>query len=93
MITYFPVNFVISLSRKVTDKISGTGRFYIIKNRFGPDGITLPSKINMACGKMEIFEDTSIQGSETKKVMENSSEVLRKSLSQKFKEINGSSLG
>ena len=40
-------DFVLSLSRKVTDKMAGTGRWHIIKNRFGPDGITLPSKMNM----------------------------------------------
>ena len=86
-------DFVISLSRKVTDKISGTGRFYIIKNRFGPDGLTLPSKINMSCGRMEIFEASSVQGVDTKKIMDSGQEVLRKTLATKFKEINGSSLG
>lgn len=86
-------DFVISLSRKVTDKISGTGRFHIIKNRFGPDGLTLPSKINMSNGQMQIFEETSVQGTETKKTMDNGTEVLRKTLATKFKEINGDSLG
>jgi len=86
-------DFVISLSRKVTDKISGTGRFFIIKNRFGPDGLTLPSKINMSNGQMQIFEETSVQGTSVKKTMDSGEEVLRKTLSQKFKEINGGSLG
>ncbi len=86
-------DFVISLSRKVTDKISGTGRFYIIKNRFGPDGLTLPSKIDMSCGRMQIFEETSVQGTETKKTMQSSDDVLRKTLATKFKEINGGGLG
>ena len=39
-------DFVMSLSRKVEDKIGNTGRFHVIKNRFGPDGMTFPSKIN-----------------------------------------------
>ena len=86
-------DFVISLSRKVTDKISGTGRFYIIKNRFGPDGLTLPSKIDMSCGRLQIFEETSVQGADTKKTMQNSDDVLRKTLATKFKEINGAGLG
>lgn len=86
-------DFIISLSRKVSDKISGTGRFFVIKNRFGPDGITLPSRINMANGVMQIFEDTSIQGQDVKKTMQNESEVIRKTLSQKFKEINSNTLG
>lgn len=80
-------DFIISLSRKVTDKIAGTGRFFIIKNRFGPDGLTLPSKINMSCGRMELYEETSVQGKEVKKDMQNGDSLLRKSLAQKYKEI------
>ena len=34
-------DFVVSLSRKTTDKLSGTGRWHVIKNRFGPDGLTI----------------------------------------------------
>jgi replicative DNA helicase len=86
-------DFVISLARKVTDKIAGTGRWYVIKNRFGPDGLTLPSRLNMSNGRIDIFEESSIQGKETKKTMENGDEILRKSLATKFKEINGGSLG
>jgi replicative DNA helicase len=86
-------DFVISLSRKVTDKIAGTGRWYVIKNRFGPDGLTLPSRLNMSNGRIDIFEESSVQGKETKKTMENGDEILRKSLATKFKEINGGSLG
>ena len=36
-------DFVISMSRKVEDKIANTGRFHVIKNRFGIDGVTYPS--------------------------------------------------
>ena len=86
-------DFVLSLSRKVTDKMAGTGRWHIIKNRFGPDGITLPSKMNMSTGKFDIYEETSIQGKETKQSMQDGSELLRKSLLTKFKEINGDSFG
>jgi hypothetical protein len=86
-------DFVISLSRKMTDKIAGTGRFYVIKNRFGPDGIQLPSKINMSCGRFDIYEESSVQGKETKKDMETGDTLLRKSLLTKYKEISGDSLG
>jgi replicative DNA helicase len=86
-------DFIISLSRKVTDKIAGTGRFFVIKNRFGPDGITLPSRINMSNGRMEIFEETSVQGKATKKEMESGDSLLKKSLLQKYNEISGTSLG
>lgn len=80
-------DFIISLSRKVTDKIAGTGRFFIIKNRFGPDGLTLPSKINMSNGRFDVYEESSVQGKETQKTIQSGEELLRKNLSQKYKEI------
>lgn len=86
-------DFVISLSRKVTDKLAGTGRWHVIKNRFGPDGITLPSKMNTSTGQINIYADTSIQGKDTKKQMENGNELARKMLAQKFKEIQSDEFG
>jgi len=86
-------DFVLSLSRKVTDKIAGTGRWHIIKNRFGPDGITLPSKMNMSNGQIHIYEETSVQGKDTNKQMQTGEELLRKSLLNKYKEIQGDSFG
>ncbi len=81
-------DFVMSLSRKLNDKIGGTGRWHIIKNRFGPDGITFPSKINTMNGNIEIYEPNSDIG----KVVTSSmgrEEMIKKTLSQRFKEING----
>jgi replicative DNA helicase len=82
-------DFVVSLSRKTTDKISGTGRYHIIKNRFGPDGLTFPSKMNMSVCKIQIFAENTLQGKEANKVMQNSSEVIRKTLQNKFQELQG----
>lgn len=81
-------DFVASLSRKIEDKVAGTGRWHIIKNRFGPDGITLPSKINASNGKMEIFEASTSQGQEAQQQINGSSEFMRKMLAQKFNELN-----
>jgi len=53
-------DFVISLSRKIEDKLAGTGRWHVIKNRFGPDGIILPSKMNTSNGQIHIYADTSV---------------------------------
>ena len=86
-------DFVLSLSRKVTDKIAGTGRWHIIKNRFGPDGLTLPSKMNMSNGQIHIYEETSADGKDTKATMQSGEDLLKKSLSQKYKEIQGNTFG
>jgi len=47
----------ISLSRKKEDKVAGTGRFHIMKNRYGGDGMTYGAKIDTSTGQMEIFDD------------------------------------
>ena len=82
-------DFVISLSRKTTDKMSGTGRYHVIKNRFGPDGITLPSKLNMANGQIQIFADTTPEGVSAQKDMSAGHKQVRSLLAQKYKDIKG----
>ena len=47
----------ISLSRKKEDKVAGTGRFHIMKNRYGGDGMTYGAKIDTSTGHMDIFDD------------------------------------
>ena len=85
-------DFVLSLSRKVQDKLAGTGRWHVIKNRFGPDGITLPSKMNTSNGQFNIYTDTSIGGRETQKQMDGGDEMARKMLSRKYQETQGDSM-
>lgn len=82
-------DFVVSLSRKTADKISGTGRWHVIKNRFGPDGLTFPSKMNMATAKIDIYAENTVLGKEAKIMMQNNDEVIRQALSNKFAELNG----
>jgi replicative DNA helicase len=47
-------DFIMSLSRKRQDKVNGTGRIHIMKNRFGSDGMTYAAKINTANGDINI---------------------------------------
>ena len=44
----------ISLSRKRQDKVNGTGRFYIMKNRYGMDGMTYSVKIDTSTGHFDV---------------------------------------
>ena len=83
-------DFLMSLSRKVEDKMSGTGRGHVIKNRFGPDGITLPSKINTNNGQFQFFEPQTTQGKQTTQVMKSGENIMKKNLAQKFKDMGGS---
>jgi len=54
----------ISLSRKKEDKVSGTGRFHIMKNRYGGDGMTYGAKIDTSTGHMDIFDDYDEEGAD-----------------------------
>jgi hypothetical protein len=50
-------DIVLSLARNRKDKLEGTGRWHVMKNRLGSDGMTFGSKIDTSMGKIEIFED------------------------------------
>ena len=80
-------DFVMSMSRKVEDKIANTGRFHVIKNRFGIDGITYPATINTNIGQVKIFEGSSQFGKDAQSKMNNSEEFLRKELANKYKDF------
>ena len=80
-------DFVMSMSRKVEDKIANTGRFHIIKNRFGIDGVTYPSTINTNIGQVQIYEGSSQFGKEAQSKMDNKEEFLRKELANKYKDM------
>lgn len=49
-------DFCLSLSRKAKDKINGTGRFHIMKNRYGMDGLTFGVKVNTSIGDFEVHK-------------------------------------
>ena len=80
-------DFVMSLSRKVEDKIGNTGRFHVIKNRFGPDGLTFPAKINTNIGKIEIFESSSNQGKEVQQKIRNRDNQTKQMLSARYDDL------
>ena len=81
-------DFVMSMSRKVEDKIANTGRFHVIKNRFGPDGITFPATINTNTGNIQIYETSTQGGREAQGKMNNADEYIRKTLAQKKKDFD-----
>tara|TARA_A100001201_G_scaffold117345_1_gene100959 strand:- start:98 stop:1468 length:1371 start_codon:yes stop_codon:yes gene_type:complete len=80
-------DFVISVSRKVEDKIANTGRFHVIKNRFGVDGITFPANINTNTGFIEVYEASTQGGKQAQGKMDNSEEYLRQTLSKKYNDL------
>ena len=49
-------DFCMSLSRKKQDKVNGTGRFHIMKNRYGMDGLTFGVKADTSTGRFEVHD-------------------------------------
>ena len=50
-------DFSMSLSRKKEDKVNGTGRLYIMKNRYGMDGFTFKADVNTSTGNIEVGDE------------------------------------
>ncbi len=80
-------DFVMSLSRKVEDKIANTGRFHVIKNRFGPDGITYPAKVNTNTGAVDIYEANTVDGKEQQQKINNRENIMKKMLANKYEDL------
>jgi len=66
-----------SLSRKKEDKVLGTGRVHIMKNRYGMDGMTYGAKINTSNGHTEILDTQFIPNTTDNSVKKNYSEIFK----------------
>ena len=56
-------DFCMSLSRKKEDKVNNTGRFHLMKNRYGMDGITFGIQADTSTGHF-IVKDEYVEGEE-----------------------------
>lgn len=84
----FPADFVASLSRKASDRLSNTGRMHIIKNRNGPDGITFPVHMDTAKAVIRVYDATTDSGQEVSGKMRTNQEYERARLKQRFTELS-----
>jgi replicative DNA helicase len=80
-------DFVISLSRKATEKATGSGRLYIAKNRAGKDGIVFPIHIDTACSTIKVLDDDVSTLSEAMKDEKEETKALLKKKWQSLKNV------
>jgi replicative DNA helicase len=81
----------ISLSRKKEDKVNGTGRFHIMKNRYGGDGMTYNAKIDTSTGHFEVlneYDDEDDLNPPSNSFNNNIMYEDKKQLKNKFFELN-----
>ena len=84
-------DFIMSMSRRSKDKLNNTARIYIMKNRFGPDGITFPCKMDTNSGVLDVYDGNSANGVIATKEAASGAEMERQLLHKKY--VETSSLG
>jgi replicative DNA helicase len=77
-------DFVMSWARTSEDKVTNTARAHVIKNRFGPDGMVFPARMNVLEGVVEIYEESSMEGAKARQAMSQSESTIKKLLHQKL---------
>jgi len=82
-------DFIMSWSRKAQDKINNTARAHVMKNRFGPDGITFPCKMDTNTGFIEVYDGNSPEGVLTSKDTTNGAKQIKKELHKKYLDTMG----
>lgn len=82
-------DFIVSLSRRMEDKLAGTGRMYVMKNRFGPDGITYPCKFDASNGNVLVYDQKSVEGAEILSKTKTAQDSIQDILKKRWKETHG----
>jgi replicative DNA helicase len=85
-------DFCLSLSRKAKDKVNGTGRFHIMKNRYGLDGLTFGVKADTSTGHFDVHnynaEDYEDDTPQQNKSFNDFDTFDKQMLKNKFFELN-----
>jgi replicative DNA helicase len=80
-----------SLSRKKEDKVNGTGRLHIMKNRYGIDGLTFQVDVNTSNGHISIgnhYDEEADTVTPKKQSNDNFDDLDKRMLANKFFELN-----
>lgn len=80
----------ISLSRKKEDKVNNTGRFHIMKNRYGMDGVTFYLNADTSTGHFEVIDAPDSDGESRLPKSQNTNfdSLDKQMLANKFFELN-----
>jgi len=80
-----------SLSRKKEDKVNGTGRLHIMKNRYGMDGLTFQVDVNTSNGHISVgshYDEEADTVTPKKPSNDNFDDLDKRMLANKFFELN-----
>ena len=80
----FVADFIFSVSRTIDDKNANTGRMFIAKNRFGPDGLVYPLLMDTSNVRIEVLEPT---GESVNDIITKTAKEQAELLKEKYKEF------
>lgn len=80
-------DFVMSLSRLAKDKLGGTARYHIVKNRVGPDGMTFNSQANLSNGRIDIYAPNTQSSADAKASMEQGEINQKANLIERYRQM------
>jgi len=83
----FVADFIFSVSRTIDDKNANTGRMFVAKNRFGPDGLVYPMFMDTSNVNIEVLEPT---GETVNDIVTKSAKEQAELLKEKYKEFKDS---
>ena len=80
----FVADFIFSVSRTIDDKNANTGRMFVAKNRFGPDGLVYPLLMDTSNVRIEVLEPT---GETVNDIVTKTAKEQAELLKEKYKEF------
>jgi archaellum biogenesis ATPase FlaH len=85
----FVADFIFTLSRTTEDKNNNTGRFFVAKNRFGPDGLIYPIKMDTSNVKISVEQNSIDPSAVGKNAAKEQKDLLREKYKELQKEMKG----
>jgi replicative DNA helicase len=83
-------DMLFSLARGKKDRLNGTGKWHVMGNRYGPDGLTFNSTIDTSCGLIDISETPLDEDFESAPKQGKFDEDEKGSLNDKWKKFSQS---
>ena len=84
----FVADFIFSVSRTIEHKNENTGRMFVAKNRFGPDGLVYPLNMDTSNVKIEVLESNGETANDiVTRTAKEQQEVLQEKYKEKYKEF------
>ena len=81
----FVADFICTISRTADDKVQGTGRMFVAKNRNGPDGLVFPMSIDTSRVKLRVHQQQTAEDINT--IVTRTAQEQKKHLQEKYQKF------